>query len=105
MLRWKYFGPILYVSKTFSEFKMKCELIGYGGYASGWDEENDIKCYESFIFAEACGWRGKGIMNKKAAMFRDEMVKYHIKQKNIRGDVWKNHKRNIESETTQAEIS
>lgn len=50
MLRWKYFGPILYVSKTFSEFKMKCELIGYGGYASGWDEENDIKCYESFIF-------------------------------------------------------
>ena len=57
------------------------------------------------FFAEACGWRGKGIMNKKAAMFRDEMVKYHIKQKNIRGDVWKNHKRNIESETTQAEIS
>ena len=79
--QWRYFGPILYKSKNYSEFKMRCCIAGYIGYMSGWHEERDIQCYEEFIRNEACSIRGRGIMNKKARQFREQMEQSKSKRR------------------------
>jgi hypothetical protein len=82
-MQWKYFGPILYKSRNYSEFKMRCQLMGYVGYTSGWDEENGIPCYDHFILSEACHIRRTGVMNRKAQKFREQMVSLREKKKKI----------------------
>lgn len=50
---WKTFHPIFDKSKTYSEFKMRCELAGYTEPA--YNPRYTLKCYEAFVCSQAVG--------------------------------------------------
>jgi hypothetical protein len=81
--RWRVFSPIVMKSKTYSEFKMKCELTGYTGYFTNFDRENGLKIYDVFILSEACYYsEERHYVYRKILMFRDQFNALRFKLKN-----------------------
>lgn len=76
---WRYYGPLLYSSVSYAEFKLRAEAAGYVNpdTARRLDPSLDIsdrlEPYERFVFETACGHNGKGLMNEKARVFREQM--------------------------------
>ena len=60
----KVFRPIFDRSKTYSEFKMRCELAGYTEPA--YNPTYSLKCYEAFICAQS-------VRDPKVHSFRRQM--------------------------------
>lgn len=82
--RWDVFSPIVMRSKTYSEFKMKCELAGYTGYFSHFDKKNELKIYDIFILSEACHYsEERHEVYHKILMFVDQLNELRFKPENM----------------------
>jgi len=68
---WNYFSPILNETSSYSEFKMKCGILGYSGYSTT-KTGKGMRVYDEFLKSESSMNRNYGELSRKAAKFWEQ---------------------------------